>query len=176
MLDREFVMIEHLRKLGAQEGTYFSRGHLRCCHYRRTLLEHDPNLAVKNRASRTALSYLCKIAVPAEATAEAGRACNAVFDQGLAAVVPFLNQSLAYAKPMALDGRPAVGANANLRKARDLLCHCLRLRACSSLRGEVFAQADRQALLGRHLASGKNNFERAALPHNARQSHRTSID
>src|SRR5712672_960376 len=140
------------------------------------LLEHDPNLALKNRASRTALSYLCKIAVPAEPAAEAGCACNAVFDQGLTAVVPFLNQPLAYAKPMALDGRPPVGANANLRKARDLLCHCLCLRACASLRGEVFAQADRHALLRRHLASGKNDLKRAALPHNARQSHRASID
>src|SRR5258707_12862829 len=79
------------------------------------------------------------------------------FGQGLAPVVPFLNQRLADTQPMALDGRPAVGTNANLRKACDLLCHSLCLRACASLRREVFAQADRHALLGRHLASGKDN-------------------
>src|SRR5712691_1891379 len=63
------------------------------------------------------LPYLRKIAVPPEPILETAGACHAVGDQGLAAVVPFLNQTLAHAKPMALDGRTAVGTNANLRKA-----------------------------------------------------------
>src|SRR6266403_4054315 len=100
-----------------------------------------------HRCSRTGkagpLPYLRKIAMPPEPILETAGACHAVGDQGLAAVVPFLNQTLAHAKPMALDGRTTVSTNANLRKARDLLCHCLCLRACAPLRGEVFAQADR---------------------------------
>src|SRR5258706_16358278 len=83
------------------------------------------------------LPYLRKIAMPPEPILETAGACHAVGDQGLAAVVPFLNQTLAHAKPMALDGRTTVSTNANLRKARDLLCHCLCLRACAPLRGEV---------------------------------------
>src|SRR5712672_4572702 len=55
------------------------------------------------------LTYLRKIAVPAKSPAKAGCARHAVLDQGLAAVVPFLDQTLAHAKPMALDGRPWVG-------------------------------------------------------------------
>src|SRR4030095_11300508 len=81
------------------------------------------------------LPYLRKIAMPSKSTAEAGCAGHAIRGQRLTGAVPFLNQTLAHAKPMALDGRPAVGTNADLRKARDLLCHCLCLRAGASLRG-----------------------------------------
>src|SRR5712692_3818050 len=77
---------------------------------------------------------------------------------------------------MALDGGPSVGADANLRKPRDLLCERLCLGARSPLRSEIFAQANGHALLGRHLTSCKDNLERAALPDDARQPHGTSID
>src|SRR6266516_5326992 len=91
--------------------------------------------AVRKTSKAAPLPYRRKIAVPPEPILEPAGPCHPVGDQGLAAVVPFLNQTLAHAKPMALDGRPPVGTNANLRKARDLLCHRLCLRACASLRG-----------------------------------------
>src|SRR5437667_4522186 len=183
--------------IDAQESIEFSRGHSPSCHAdRRTvhgnltarpgpaIMVEPPAVnfsaaqitAIRKTSKPGPLPYRRKIAVPPEPILETAGAFHAVGDQGLAAVVPFLNQTLAHAKPMALDGRPPVGTNANLRKARNLLCQCLCLRARSPLRGEVFAQADRHAFVSRHLASGKANLERAALPHNARQPHRASID
>src|SRR5437660_699335 len=81
----------------------------------------------------------------------------------LAPVVPFLDQALADGQTMALDGGAPVGANADLRKARDLLRKRLCFGAGSPLRGHVFAQANGHALLGRHFASRQDNLERAAL-------------
>src|SRR3982751_1079979 len=105
----------------------------------------------------------------AEPAAETAGPRHAVRDQRFAAVIPFLNQRLADAEAMALDGGAPVGADADLRKPRDLLGERLRLGAGSALGGQIFAQADRQAFLGRHLAPRQNDFERAALPDNARQ-------
>src|SRR5205823_12575687 len=122
------------------------------------------------------LPDLREIAVPAEPAAEAGRPRHAVFDQRLAPVVPLLNQPLADGQAMALDGGAPVGANADLRKARDLLRECLRFRASAPLWSDVFAQANGHALLGRHLASRQDNLERTALPDNARQPHRASAN
>src|SRR6266536_770210 len=71
------------------------------------------------------LPDLRKIAVPAEPAAEAGRPRHAVCDQGLAPVVPLLEHAHANGQTMALDGGAPVGANADLRKARDFLRKCL---------------------------------------------------
>src|SRR5882757_3131942 len=203
MLDREIVIVKHLRKLGAQESFEFSRSHSRCCHDRSSAFSlkgifienitagpspavmaqrtcrHSPSgSTIANREASKAqpLADLRKIAVSAEPATEAGCARHAVRAQCLAPVVPLLDQRLADGKAVALDGGPSVGANADLRKARDLLRERFCFRAGSSLRGNVFAQADRQALLGRHFASRQDNLECAALPHNARQPYRASID
>src|SRR5882762_2858250 len=116
--------------------------------------------AVRKTGKAERLPDLRKIAVPAEPATEAGCPRHAVRDQCLAPIVPLLNQRLADGEAMALDGGPPVGTDANLRKARDLLCECLCLRARSSLRGQVFTQADGHALLGRHFTSCKNNLQR----------------
>ena len=87
------------------------------------------------------LPDLLEVAVPAETVLEARRSGYAVFDQRLAAVVPFLNQRLAHGEPVALDGGPAIGAYANLREARDLLREFLRLLPRAAFRGDVLALA-----------------------------------
>src|SRR5437868_5293112 len=197
MLDRERLISKHQRKFGAQESAEFSYGHSRCVHCTLSNYPADrpPSNALTARGHLAcrqlhhpvkspmflarnfdALSNLPEITVPPKPIAEAPCPRHAVRDQCLPPVVPFLNQSLADAKAMALDGRPSVGANADLGKARNLLRESFCFRASSSLRGQVFAQADRHALLGRHFASRQDNLECAALPDNARQPHRASID
>src|SRR5690242_3533913 len=95
------------------------------------------------RAARSQrLTDFCEVAVATEAALETGRSGDAVLDQRLAAVVPFLDQRLAHAESMASDRRASVGTHADLRKARDLLRQFLRLRAGPALRGDIFAQAD----------------------------------
>ena len=84
MLNREIVIIKHLRKLGAQESIEFGYSHSRCCHHRGS-----------RDLQGGLLSNLREITVPAEPPAESGRPGHAVFDQRLAPVVPFLNQRLA---------------------------------------------------------------------------------
>src|SRR5262249_30080346 len=119
---------------------------------------------------------LREIAVPAESVLEPSRARDAIFDERLAAVVPFLNQRLAHRQAVALDRRAAIGAHAHLREAGDLMRQLLGLLPRAALRREVFAQADIQALLGRHLAPGENDLERAPLPDDTRQTHRSAVD
>src|SRR5215204_1826412 len=67
-----------------------------------------------------------EVAVPAEPVLEPARARYTVLDQRFAPVVPFLNQRLAYAKPVTLDGGAPIGPHANLREPRDLSCQLLR--------------------------------------------------
>ena len=62
-----------------------------------------------------------EVAVAPEAVLEAGRAVDAIEDQRLASVVPFLDQRLAYGQAVALDGGATIGAYANLREPRDVL-------------------------------------------------------
>src|SRR5580658_6672737 len=85
------------------------------------------------------LPDLLEVAVPAKTVLETGRSGHAVFDQRLAAVVPFLNQRLAHGKAVALDGGTAIGADANLREARGLLRKLLGLLPRAAFRGDIFA-------------------------------------
>src|SRR5882757_7664572 len=84
---------------------------------------------------RTRSSNLVEIAVPTEPTLEAAGARHTVLDQCFAPVVPFLNQRLAYAKPVTLDGGASIGTHTDLREARDLPGHLLRLLAGAPFRG-----------------------------------------
>src|SRR5262249_23918415 len=122
------------------------------------------------------LPDLREVAVPAKTTGEAARARDAVFDQRLAPVVPLLNQPIAHRKPLALDGGAAVGTDTDLRKARDLLGEFFRLRASTTLGGEVFAQANLQTLVRRHFSSCQDYFQSPALAYDAWQAHGSSID
>src|SRR5580658_9481498 len=67
------------------------------------------------------LANFLEIAVASQTVLEVGRSGDAIFDQRLAPIVPFLDQRLAHAKAVTPDGRAAVGASADLWKARDLL-------------------------------------------------------
>src|SRR5262245_30108377 len=117
-----------------------------------------------------------EVAVATEAVLEAARARHTVRDQRFAPVVPFLNQRLAHAEPMALDRGASIGAHANLWEACDLPRQLLRLRAGASLGSDVFAQADIQALLRRHLAPRQNDLQRATLADDSRQPHGSPVD
>jgi hypothetical protein len=62
-----------------------------------------------------------EVAVATEAVLEAGRAVDAIKDQRLASIVPFLDQCIAHGQAVALDGGAAIGAHAHLREPRDVL-------------------------------------------------------
>ena len=82
----------------------------------------------------------------AEAVLEAGCARYAIRDQRLTSIVPFLDQRVAHAEALALDGRTAIGTRANLREARDLLGDILGFLPRPTFRGEVLDVYKRQAL------------------------------
>src|SRR5262245_45365866 len=119
----------------------------------------------------TRSSNLDEVAVPAEAGLEAARTGDTVLGQRFAPIVPFLNQCFAHAEPVAADGGAPIGAHADLREARDVARQLLRFGARAALLGEIFAQADLQALFRRDFAPGQNDFERAALADDAWQAH-----
>ena len=105
-----------------------------------------------------------EIAVPAEAVLEAGGAGDAIFRQGFAPIVPFLNQRIANGEPMAADGGTTIGTDADLRKARDLAGEPLGFFADGAVRHDIFAEPDAEALIGRNLAASQNDFERPTFP------------
>ena len=72
---------------------------------------------------------LSEIPVPAEAVPEPARARHAVLDHRLAAVVPLLDQRVAHAQAVALDGGATIDAHTDLREARDLVSECLAASA-----------------------------------------------
>src|ERR1700691_3547591 len=74
----------------------------------------------------------------AETVLEAGRSGDAIFDQRLAPIVPFLDQRLAHAEAVTLDGGAAVGTSADLRKARDLLSNLLGFLSGAAFRRDIF--------------------------------------
>src|SRR5262249_42327084 len=117
-----------------------------------------------------------EVAVATEAVLEAARARHTIRDQRFAPVVPFLDQRLAHAEPVTPDGGAPIGAHANLRKARHPARDPPPLPPRASLGSDVFAQADVQALLRRHLASRQNDLQRATLPDDSRQPHGSSVD
>src|SRR5215468_8172886 len=85
-------------------------------------------MRVRSQRQSTRSPNFVEVAVTTEAVLEAARTCDAVRDERFAPVVPFLNQRLAHAEPVALDGGASIGAHANLREACDLPCQLLRLR------------------------------------------------
>src|SRR5262245_25735792 len=132
------------------------------------------------RAARTEgsgrLANAGKVAVASKATFEAARARHPVRLQGLAPVIPLLDQRCAHAEPVASQCRAPIGAHAHLWEAGDLLRQLLRLGPRSALGGQILAQSDVQAFRGRDLAPREDDLERAALPDNARQAHGTPVD
>src|SRR5690242_3533917 len=124
----------------------------------------------------TALTDLLEIAMPSQSALEAAGASDAVGNQRLAAVVPFLNQPLAYGQSVALDRGTPVSAHAHLREASDFLRQLLGLGAGTALGGDVFAQADLQTLLGRHLSSRQDDLKRPALADDPRQADGAAVD
>src|SRR6266487_5263279 len=117
-----------------------------------------------------------EVSVPAEAGLEAARARDAVRNQRFAPVVPFLNQGIAYAEPVAADGGAAIGTHADLGEARDVMSQLLRFLARAALGREIFTQADLQALVRRYFSPRQNDLERAALADDSRQTHGPSVD
>src|SRR3989454_8889155 len=117
-----------------------------------------------------------EVAVPTKPGFEAARTGHAVRDQRFAPVVPFLNQRLAHAKPVTPDGGAPIGAHADLREAGDLARELLRLRTGAALGGDIFAQADRQALFCRHFSPRENDLERPALADDSGQPHGSAVD
>src|ERR1700704_3724434 len=84
---------------------------------------------------RTRSSNLVEIAVPTKPTLEAAPARHTLPAQCFAPVVPFLNQRLAYAKPVTLDGGASIDTHTDLREPRDLPGHLLRLLTGAPFRG-----------------------------------------
>src|SRR6476620_4720488 len=114
--------------------------------------------------------------MPTEAVLEAARSRHTVLDKRFPPIVPFLNQRLAYIKSVTLNGRASIGTHADLWEARNLLCQVFRLFACATSRGDVFAQANIQALVRRHFTPSENDLQRATLADDPRQSHRSSVN
>src|SRR4029078_9456299 len=110
---------------------------------------------------------LREVAVAAEAILESRGTRGAIFDQCFAAVVPLLDQRVAHREPAALDCRAPVRADAYGRKGCNLVGKLFGLGAHFAIRHEVFAESDPEALFGGDLASGQNDFERAALADDA---------
>src|SRR5262249_4671941 len=110
-----------------------------------------------------------EVAVTTEAVLEAARARHTVRHERFPPVVPFRDHRPAHAEPVTLDGGAPIGAHANLREARDLPRQLLRLRPGAALGSDVFAQADVQALLRRHLAPRQNDLQRTTLADDPRQ-------
>jgi hypothetical protein len=106
--------------------------------------------------------------VAAEPIPESTCTCDTVRDQCLTSVVPFLDQSIADAKSMALDGAAPISADADLRKVGDLASYLLRLRASASLGSEVLTKAYVHAFLGRDLSACENDLQGATLANDAR--------
>src|SRR5262249_52707581 len=154
MFDDEGFISECVRKLGAQERVELCHAHSGC---------------LRQAGTFDALFDRLEITVPSQPALEAASASYAVRDQGLAAIVPFLNQGVAHSKPMALDGGAPVCPNAHLRKARNFVRALLRLGASASLGSDVFAQADTQTFLRRHLSSGEDDLQSASLADDPRQ-------
>src|SRR5262245_49473188 len=124
----------------------------------------------------TRLANPIEVSMPSKAAGKASRSLDPIDFQRLAAVVPFLDQGLAHAEAMAFDRRPPIGPHADLGKAGDLLGKFLRLGAGAALGGEVFTQAERQALVRRHLAPGEDDFQGATQTDDARQAHGSAIN
>src|SRR5262249_48903576 len=133
-------------------------------------------MRVRSRRQSPRSPNFVEVAVTTEAVLEAARTCDAVRDERFAPVVPFLNQRLAHAEPVALDGGASIGTHANLREACDLPCELLRLRPGASLRADIFAQADVQALLRRYFPPRQDDLQRATLADDARQPHGSPVD
>src|SRR5690606_28153402 len=117
-----------------------------------------------------------EIAVAAEAVAEPRRTGDAVLAQCLLAVVPFLDHRLADRQTVLADRRAPVGAHADLREAGDVVGDVLGRLARRAVGHHVFAEADPEALVGRHLAAGQDDLQRPALADDARQPHRAAVD
>src|SRR5262245_12578649 len=114
--------------------------------------------------------------MPAEAVLEAARSRHPVLDQRFTPIVPFLDKRIAHAKPMTFNGGTSVGTHADLWETSDLACQFLGFLACTSLRRDIFAKANAQALFCRHLSSRSDNLECATLADDSGQSHRSSVN
>src|SRR5215475_8451689 len=73
-------------------------------------------------------------------------------------------------------GRTAVGAHASLREPCDFMRHLLGCHPRLSLRHNLLAEADPQALFGVHLAAGHDDVERPTLANQTWKSYRATID
>src|SRR5947207_8295944 len=89
---------------------------------------------------------------------------------------PFGTQSVHLEKALLQKHRAAVGAHTALRKARDLVCKCLRGSAALSIGHQALTQTDALAFVRRHLAPGEDDVERRAPPDHARQPHRPAVN
>jgi hypothetical protein len=114
--------------------------------------------------------------MPTKAAPEAARSRHTIFDKRFAPVVPFLNQRLAYPKPVTFDGGASIGSHAYLREARALLCQLLGLLASSPFGSGALAQANVQTLLRRHFTPRENDLQRAALTDDPRQPHSSPVN
>src|SRR6266699_1686555 len=89
---------------------------------------------------------------------------------------PFRPQAVALAEAFLKQDRAPVGTHACLREPGDLVRQRLGDLAGLARRRQALAQADAQALLGRNLAAGQNDVERAAAADDPRQAHRAAVD
>src|SRR5437660_2440698 len=130
------------RTYGRKRTTGSWRTSSRCkttSHIKRALLLRAFNLELGERSADR-----IEVTVPTEAILVAARTRYTILDQRFAPVVPFLDQRLAYAKSATLDSGASIGTNTNLREPRNLARHLFRLLAGTTVRSDVFAQANVQ--------------------------------
>src|SRR5262249_28182576 len=113
----------------------------------------DSATSSNHRFVTTRSPNFVEVAVTTEAVLEAARARHTVRDERFAPVVPFLDQRLAHAEPVTLDGGASIGAPANLPEARDLPRPLLPLRPGSARRPPLGAPYSHKPMF-RHSSAG----------------------
>src|SRR5436190_17346468 len=120
-------------------------------------------------------SNLGEIAVAALALRKARGTRRAFLLEDPARAGPFGAQAFPLGEALLQQHRTAIGAQAGLREARDLMRK--RLGDFARLAGlrQALAKADAEAFVGGHLAAGQNNVERPGAADDPRQAHRAAV-
>jgi hypothetical protein len=114
--------------------------------------------------------------MPTGAGGKARRAGASLGGDHAGTVLIFEPQRVAFALAFLQLNRAAVGAQADLRQARELLREVLRHKARLPVGRQPLAQSDAVALVRGDLAAGQNDVAGAALADEAGQAHRAAVD
>src|SRR5947199_10608762 len=116
-----------------------------------------PRLQTTMIAKGSAASNLGEVAVAALALRKARRAHRAFLLEHPGRAGPFGAQAFPLGEALLQQHRTAIGAQAGLREARDLVRKRLGDLARLAGRRQPLAKADAEAFVGGHLAAGQND-------------------